>query len=244
MLRHILPVLPLLLLSCTDPAQPAAEHTDYALRFDGADDIACLNSLGVLPAPTITVAAWVRPDSSSGRRLVFSREDAVDGRGFFFGVQNGRWMAGGNAGGGTTVATSDSTVVGVWSHVAFVLDIGSASVTTFVNGRFRGTTTGVSFALNTGAINSTAMGRHVFSVRDAFAGSVDDLAIWGRALDSTEVLRVMSADPLAVPDGSFSWNPFSEGTGIYTRDSVNLAVWAYLGRGNAEQVPEWVKRKK
>jgi hypothetical protein len=244
MLRYAFLSLLLLLLSCADPAGPSGETSNFALRFDGIDDIACLNSLGVLPAPTITVAAWVRPDSATGTRLVFSREDAGDGRGFFFGVQNGRWMAGGNAGSGISLATFDSVAVGAWSHVTFVFDIGTTTITFFVNGPAGGTTIGVPSALNTGVINSTALGRHVLSVRDAFAGSVDDLAIWGRALDSAEVLHVMSADPLAVSGELFSWNPFSEGSGIYARDSVNMAAWAYLGRGNAEQVPDWARGRK
>lgn len=244
MRRHILPVLLLPLLSCTDPAQPGADHSDYALHFDGVDDIACLNSLGVLPAPTITVAAWVRPDSTTRTRLILSREDAADGRGFFVGIQDGRWMAGGSAGSGLATSTFDSAAAGIWSHVAFVFDLGSTSVMTFVNARPTGTATGVSFSLNTGAINSTAMGRHVFSVRDAFAGSVDDLAIWARALDASEVMRVMSADPLAVSVGLFAWNPFSEGSGIYARDSVNTAAWAYLGRGSVKQLPGWSRGRK
>lgn len=243
MLRPILPVL-LLLLSCAGSTEPVAERADYSLHFDGVDDIACMNSLGVLPAPTMTVAAWVRPDSVTQTRLLLSREDADDGRGFFLGIRDGRWMAGGSIGSGAYAATFDSARMSAWSHVVFVFDIGTTSVTTYVNGQTGGTAAGVPFALNTGAINSTSMGRHVFSVPDAFAGSVDDLAIWGRALDPAEVLRVMSADPLAVSDGLFSWNPFSEGSGIYARDSVNMAAWAYLGRGNAEQVPDWARGRK
>lgn len=57
-MRRLPPAILLLLLSCTDPAGPSGETSDFTLQFDGVDDIACLNSLGVLPAPTITVAAW------------------------------------------------------------------------------------------------------------------------------------------------------------------------------------------
>lgn len=242
MLRHSIPLL--LLLSCSDPAGPVAQRADFALRFDGIDDIACLNSLGVLPVPAVTVAAWVRPDSVSRGRLLLSREDASDGRGFFIGIVDGRWTAGGSVGSGTFMAAFDTARAGTWTHVAFTFDVGSSRITAFVNGRPVGNVTGVPFALNTGAVNSTAMGRHVLSVRDAFAGSVDDLAIWRRALDSAEVFRVVSANPLAVSDGLFSWNPFSEGSGIYAKDSVNTAAWAYLGRGSAEQVPKWVEGRK
>ncbi len=151
-----------------------------------------------------TLAAWIRPENPDGvilsRSKAFDNHDEDAGKGITLALEDGRlkfkmigrlddWIA---------VSTLETLPVRRWSHVAATYD-GSrlaSGVTMFLNGSPVGTTTELDFS------NGTIRNKEPFRIGSGadrgrrFAGRIDEVAVYGRALEADEVAILSVAEDL------------------------------------------------
>ncbi|GAA4427550.1 hypothetical protein GCM10023148_31290 [Actinokineospora soli] len=174
-----------------------AGRTGGGLSFDGVNDWVTVADGPKLDLTNrMTLSAWVRPTSSAGWRTAVMKERAG-------GLSYALYPAGFNQPsgylgiGGDVAVTGPSTLpVNAWSHVAFTYD--GAVMRLYVNG------TQVATAAQTGsaAVSSSPLrlgGNSVWG--EWFAGVMDDVRVYNRALSAAEVAAdrdtPVSADTVA-----------------------------------------------
>eukprot|EP00736_Rhodelphis_marinus_P001837 Rmarinus@m.28173 len=79
---------------------------------------------------------------------------------------------------------------------------------------------------------------------DAMVGLVDELRLWSRILNSTELQMYGSTiipDPSNVPDlsGYWSFDDADDGTGLLVGQGTAASPLCYLGNGDTDQFPEY-----
>src|SRR5207253_3991625 len=134
----------------------------------------------------LTIEAWVRPTSTTGRRSILMKESSS-------GESYALYAADGSAGGGRPVATirrtTDVAAMGTsalplntWTHVAATYD--GATLRIFVNGAQTGATA-VTGSIVTSASPLRIGGNAPFG--DYFGGLIDEVRIYNRALTASEI---------------------------------------------------------
>jgi hypothetical protein len=164
-----------------------------ALSFDGVNDRVDVPDAASLDLTRLTVEAWVRPSSSSDWRTLVMKERS-GGLAYALYSSNavGRPEADLYIGADRSTAATSPLPVNTWSHVAMTYD--GAALKTYVNGVEASTRaqTGnppvTANALRIGG--NTVWGEY-------FAGLIDEVRIYNRALTATEIQADMSA-PVAV----------------------------------------------
>lgn len=169
-----------------------------AFSFDGVDDEVTVNSFS--PGNTVTLDAWLNPSTLTGG---FSdaglpgvtRRTAAGGLSSFadwsIGLYGGKLGALYRpAGGGIAVLQSNIVVqTGNWYHVALTLDGTTARL--YVNGALQASGATDSYSVSPdfqigGAFCSNCTG-------DNFAGLVDEVEVFNRALSQTEIQSIFNA---------------------------------------------------
>jgi uncharacterized protein (TIGR02145 family) len=203
---------------------------DFSLSFDGVDDyVVIADDPSLNPSDAITVSAWIKPYSWDGNRRVLQKGagdefilEGEDSDHFEF-VVNGQ---------GYSVETV-LPPLNVWTHVAgvyngdyaFLYIDGQLQASTFI-GQTLTTTTD---PLYIGTKNETSPDT------DHFNGLIDDVRLWGRALDESEILPNMYFEPNWDDDlRPIAFWPFHEGGGdsVYSwtenmhHGSINGASWS------------------
>jgi len=168
--------------------EPSGKIGD-AILLDGIDDyVQIAGYKGVTGSASRTVTAWIKMDETGGGDIVgWGRSPEAgerwafraDGNGFISIAVNSGWIAG-----------DTDLRDGNWHHVAVVLvDDGSPSVNEiklYVDGIEESTTYGSTQAINTPADADVAIGAFLPSP-DYFQGLVDDVRIYNRALQVSEI---------------------------------------------------------
>ena len=196
-----------------------------AMRFDGDGDWLSVPSSSDLNQSTITsrtVSVWFRVDdaSISGRKQVIYEQGGRD-RGLNLYVHAGRLYFGGwnrpadeSAWSGTYLS-SDQITSGQWHHAALVLQggptVAPGAFTAFLDGVLIGSGDGAALWPDTGpvgvgAVNGGGPGRTrlhdggIGQGGSAFAGSIDELRVYNRALAPHEITLLASEDLAAGTD--------------------------------------------
>jgi predicted outer membrane repeat protein len=168
----------------------------FALDFDGVNEWVLMPHDPVIHSltNTLTVAAWINPDTLSGIQRVVSMARTGDNNGFGFGTYDAGLRF-------TTFGVHDYNTTSVnltpgWVHVAAVMDSGH-DVTYYVNGTAVETITHTVPANADGMDNlligaSTAEGSS--SPVELFDGRIDDVRIYNRALTGPEVANLAAGD--------------------------------------------------
>jgi hypothetical protein len=162
---------------------------DGAYALNGAGDHCVVD-----PTPDfdlteqITIAAWVYPDAVDSFRTIFSRGDSRGGRRGDWGlyVTDGQILVDMNYPAGEIQASSTGAVIvpGSWYHVAAVIDATAGYIDFYQDGGLVSRYTGPIVLPQSGL--GGLIGTDVGTPHDWF-GRIDDLRIWGRALDPFEV---------------------------------------------------------
>lgn len=162
---------------------------------------------------SITVSVWVKFNTlpvsgSTYPRLVYKygfNGDAANQRSYALtavgdGGQKLDWSMSSTGAGGDSREFSWSPSTGVWYHIVAVYDTSVPNFKMYVDGSQIGTTqTGVPASIYDGT-STFAIGADGFS-GDYLNGLVDDVRIWARALDATEVGDLYT-DPCNFDNGS------------------------------------------
>jgi len=183
-----------------------------AAAFSGLDD----NGDG------FTVAAWIKADSLSGVRRVFST-------GMFGGFQGNGWGAGmsGESLFGTTYgvrdfnADSNDLTVGTWHHVAYVFRPAAGQIRFYVDGSFITTKSGTS-GLNNTTTDFIIGGIALPGNGQWFQGRIDDFRIYDNELPFAEISDL--ASPVEIKIEHF----FTSASPLPSAGSTSLS-WSVSG---------------
>jgi glucose/arabinose dehydrogenase/PKD repeat protein len=187
-----------------------------ALSFDGVNDLVTVNDAASLDLTVaMTLEAWVNPRTGNGWRNVLLKERPGQLAYALYGTTDTtRASAEISTGANLDVQAAATLALNTWSHLAATYD--GATLRLFVNG------TQVNSRAVTGAIavsggplrigGNTVWGEY-------FAGLIDDVRIYSRALSQSEVQTDMNTPvgaPPAGPDFSLASTP---GTGTVVQGS-------------------------
>jgi hypothetical protein len=121
------------------------------------------------------------------------------------------------------------TLDDTWHHVAYTYDLASGRFLAYVDGQPDGTNT-FTYAMDLPTWNQVAIGALVRNnVAVPFAGSVDDVALWARALSQSEIQEVMTnsiATPVPEMAPTVSVHP-KGATNLYPGDAYRMSAYAY-----------------
>ncbi len=146
-----------------------------------------------------TQALWVKPTSGADvyRGIIGFQPDRLAGGRYPFIYQKGTALYAGFGTGGDTwkgVIANNVLPIGQWSHVAVAFD--GSEMELYVNGRSVAFNSSFAGSLPTTSVSQLSIGR----INTAFAGSVDEVRLYNRALTEGEVSQ-LAAGYLGPDDG-------------------------------------------
>lgn len=162
-----------------------------ALRLDGQDDYVAVPPNPSVQLTNFTLMAWIRtPDAGWGRRRIISHQDPTNG--YWLLALNGNQLEFGSSADNILSGRGPLLNDNQWHLVAVVRDVQAARARWVIDGVEVG-----SVALtNSGglAISGTDMqvGR-LYQGGEAFAGDLDEVRVYQRALSSNELVDARSA---------------------------------------------------
>ena len=168
-----------------------------ALFFDGLDDVVTVSDAAPLDLATgMTVEAWVRPRTLSGRRTVAGKSgQSTLAYGLYAHTDVSRPAGVANIGGTDHQVTGAAALpVDTWSHVAVTYDGQAARV--YVNGTLAGSKTVSGTLLQTGG-GLRIGGNSVWG--EWFHGRIDDVRIYNRALTASDIQSDMNTPVPSTP---------------------------------------------
>ena len=178
-------------------------HVGQAFQFDGVDDHVRVNDwAGLHLTNGMTIEAWIYPTSQGNHHIIVAKWDLFPGvnqRSFSLSlVPSGQLSLGLSSNGYDSIsagaASTNVVPLNQWSHVCGTYDGVTMKIyingvfeaeTSFVTGIFPGTTpVGIG-----GLIGGGAPGQAGYT----FAGSVDEVGIYNRALSDPEIISLFDA---------------------------------------------------
>jgi Concanavalin A-like lectin/glucanases superfamily len=161
-----------------------------ALNLDGTTGFASTAAPVIDTSQSYSVAAWVRPTSTSGHKTIV----ALDGNSvspFYLQIVNGYYVFAlrdvDNAPTSVqTVTTGVAATVNVWTHLVAVHDNAANTVSLYVNGVLQST---VAFNSPWKANGATTVGRAKWNgaSTDFFSGAIDEVRLYDRVLTAAEI---------------------------------------------------------
>ena len=178
-----------------------------ALDFNGSNQSVDLGTAQVLGdlRNQFTVAAWVKPDATTGIQRVISSKVANFGWGLGLSGTGLRFTTYGN----TDYDIPASLVAGEWTHIAAAMKANN-SVEFFVNGVSIGSRTG-SF-LSTPSSNGFQIGLGIVG-GEGFNGKLGEIGVWNRVLSASEIGTVRQSFPDRANSGLIGYWPLNETSG-------------------------------
>ena len=158
-------------------------HSYTTYSFNGSSSyIDCGNNFNLQQAGQITMAAWVRPVSSSGLGNIMSKNANT---GYRFRIQNGElwWYVSGVAASGGSVPN------GSWAYCVVTGD--SSGLKAYVNGTLVGSNS-TAYAPTSATAGNLYIGCYA-PAQEHFNGDIATAALYNRALTATEVLQTYQA---------------------------------------------------
>jgi len=236
----------------TGTLQAAASWTTgnvgpYAVNLTGAT-----NSFVSTPAPVIdssqsySVSAWVKPSSITGNNKTIVAIDGSAISPFYLQIAGGQYgfalRGSDSTASALTTANGVAATVGTWTHLVAVHDDTANTVSLYVDGVLKGTT---SFNSPWKATGATTVGRAKWNGLpvDFFSGAIDDVHLYDRVLTPTEVTQ-LAADPsylATVSATSGLVNHFRLGESTTSADSMAGTAGATLQSRNGETAATWTK---
>jgi hypothetical protein len=219
---------------------------DTAASFSANGGIGVIPFSSDLNAQTYTYEGWVKsPSVPSAYTVPFS--SAYSGNGLWWATipADGKWYPGGSGGYyGGFVAPTQPIAPGIWMHLVLSYDANRVISGThypwsfFVNGVTDGNVwTGVGangggpFIIGGRGVDATTLAE----VASLFNGQVDEISVYKRVLNNTEIASHYNAGFPSTPP-SFTVQPSSQS--VFAGESVNLTATAV---GSAPLTLQWKK---
>jgi hypothetical protein len=205
-----------------------AGDPDAAVSFDGASQFVDVPySVGLNPA-TFSVEAWAEPSGGDGAyRGVIASRTYPQGWALYAGGDWEFWI---NSGAGMLVLSGGSVVDNCWTHLVATFDGTTASL--YVDGSLVDSATVDAYQPQT--INALTIGQSQPASNFWFPGTIDEAALYGRALSAVEVQNhyllgsacappTVTATPTpsatATPTATSTWRPSATATATPRRPS-------------------------
>ena len=161
------------------------------------------SSINIVDNPKMTLSAWIYPHSDgegdSGR--IFNKVHYASGGGYFFlvnGESNGTVEIYGRVYHSSTNAQTDGTTklaLNQWHHVVMVFDeFDDSKIQLYVDGVLDGGSqqAGVG-SLSDDSSRALCIGEDPIELNRAFDGGIEEVAVWSKALSSTEVAELYNS---------------------------------------------------
>lgn len=212
-----------------------------ALRFNGANQSVVVAHDAFLNAFPLSITAWVKTaQNSPGYAAIANKYTPGSGNGYSLHLHQGRVSAFYFNGGPGFVYAGDPGLGGGfiadgrWHHVAYVVDATGARI--YLDGLQTGR---LGWTGTPGAPSTTTpltFARYPLAAQTiTLDGRLEELTIWNRALDATEVNGVMNNKQAGHAAGLLGYWPFDNGSGTTASDASGH------GRdGSLQSSPLWV----
>jgi|GEM_PF-3084303 len=226
----------------TSSAVTTPVTTLTGLQFDGTNDTvtnaspaSALNISG-----DITISAWVKPNGASEQGYIVGRNSTGGGTSGYIMSWNGstgkiNFIGGSGSSSATSAVFTDN---GVWVLVTEVSSGGT--LTYYRNGVSAGTSSNAA-ASSTDTLTIANRSGSGLGANTAFAGSIDDVRIYNRALSSTEVgdLYNYANTPPVSSVGLVGWWKMDDFSGTTTADSSGNGDTGTLSNFNFNNASGW-----
>lgn len=197
----------------------------YTINLNGTNQYGTATADPALSGLTsLTLEAWIKPKAApaSGFATIVQKGDAGYGLALDKDLHL-RYIVGANE----LLAPKSTGVVslGVWTHVAVVVD-GVAKTTTFyINGKAAGATSSAIIADSAGLLS---IGKHGgTALSNFFNGGIDEIRIWNRVRTPSEIILLAFGELPAGASNLVAHYSFTEGSGTSVADGA-LALAATL----------------
>ncbi|MBP8240838.1 MAG: hypothetical protein KAX36_00570, partial [Thermoflexales bacterium] len=187
--------------SCSDPACPVTGVSGLAVNaahFDGNDVVSLPYMARINGLKTgFSISAWVKPDNLAGRHRIISIARTRSVNGFSFGIDNGNLLF-------TAYNLQDfngtalsAIPLGVWTHVGVAIAPNGPNTEArfFVNGALKETISRAISGVNVSPNDKVLIGAGSVvrseSLDEPWVGSLDEVAVFGQALDANGMLRAL-----------------------------------------------------
>ncbi len=163
------------------------------LEFDGTDDEVEIPFHETLNPETFTITAWanVRTGGTNHRAVISSRDDFPQ-RGYIFYCTPGNVWEFWTGGDGWKPITGPAVNLDEWDHLVGTYADGSQKF--YVNGELVGETS-ATLSVNTAQELLIGAGANETATHNYhFVGTIDDVRIYDRALDESEITLVMEGE--------------------------------------------------
>ena len=201
------------------------DYAGSALEFDGTDDkISIDHSSSLDIGNTLTIEAWIKPDSLTERYGIFSTR--LNNEAGSFQLEVGSGSGGTNrvavSGVLTWVAQTDDNAIqpGKWNHIVYTRSgTGSGTHKIYVNGEEQ---TLISDADYTFVVNNSAkmIGSGVGG-GGLYQGKIDELRLWNVVRTQEEIRESMHLNLSGTETGVVSYWQFNEETGTILTDIIS-----------------------
>ncbi|MFQ5638212.1 MAG: FG-GAP-like repeat-containing protein, partial [bacterium] len=190
----------------------------FALSFDGQNDYVKIDDSPLLsggPGKSITVEAWVKPNSVIGRFSIVTKWFSSRNKDWGMRINNGQVLVAIESNGDNWEYVAGGVSAGVWSHVAFTYNDAAERVRIFVNGVEAGTGAARSGMPDTDA--AVLIGKNGYKGQP-FTGVIEEVRIWDFAKSAAEIQTTMSTTLTGNEPGLIGYWNFDEGSGQTTVD--------------------------
>ena len=216
--------------------QSHIDNGDYYLSFNGSNSYVDLGDM--ISQGAYTKAAWVK--RNYGYAVANNIISGNTGHAFWAPQSQGAKLSAGHNGSYTVVQDPDSLPEAVWTFVAVTYDpdVASGTMTLYTNGGQVDQATGVAPQEES---TNTYIGQ--FNNGNIWYGSIDEVAIWNKALGTSEIAELVNSDNdmnATLDRGSYvssgdlaGYWKMNEGEGEVLSDAsgngyvgtINMAVW-------------------
>jgi hypothetical protein len=209
----------------------AAGKVGQAFQFDGSNDYISAPDNGLpLGSEARTMEFWMQPAFNA--RVPVLYEGFAPNNAFYV-IVNGSKAGIGNWGGGGEVFGTTDVTDGAWHHVALTYD-GTGVTQLYVDGALEAT---ASKTYNTTSRGTIYFGSTVEGSGEFYTGPIDEISIYDRALDASEIQSIFTAgsDGKIKPPGEIHGTLWHDLDGNGTQDACEpgLAGWTvYLDLNN------------
>jgi hypothetical protein len=180
------------------PAWDSTEYIGGSMIFDGTDDyIEIQDYTGISGANSRTVAAWINADPEAAGVIVDWGE-SVDGGKWRFMLSNGTLRV--NVQGSVKIGTADLRGAG-WHHIAAVFENDGTpdvnDIKFYIDGVEDPTEAATPMTINTTSNQNVLIGAILIGTTpfQLFEGQIDDVRIYNRALDVSEIQTLVDMGP-------------------------------------------------
>ncbi len=219
---------------------PVPGFVNGALLFDGTQHVEVAHdpTLNLGQDPGLTIDAWVKPAKLVLLGSIVDKRDLANGQGYSLRLVDGRlsFLIGDGTSLGLSFLDTVPLPIDAWTFVAVTVDWSADVGTVYVNAEVIGSFTPSDMATGNIDNNRPLLIAKSADPADRYAGAIDELEIFNRALKATEVGQLYNSlsggkclpciDP---PDGLVAWWPFDEATGGPAIDFAGSNTGEYIG---------------